>query len=46
MTSGRGQQAECSGEGHSSSAIIHAELAIDVLGMQFDHAGRHHQLSR
>ena len=32
MTSGRGLQAECSGEGHSSSAVIHAELARDVPG--------------
>ena len=40
------QQAECFGEGDSSAAIIHAELAIDIVGMDLDGSRREHQRAR
>jgi hypothetical protein len=43
MTSGSSKQAECSGEGYSNSAVVRAEFAIGVLGIQFDRAGGHHR---
>ena len=33
------------GKGDRSMSIIHAELAIDMLGMQLDCSGRDHQFA-
>jgi len=44
--SGYSQQAQRSGQGDGRLPIIHAELAIDMPGMQLDRAGRDHQFAR
>jgi hypothetical protein len=44
--SGCSQQAQRSGQADGRLSIIHAELAIDMPGMQLDRAGRDHQFTR